>query len=208
MTKTLRERFFEKVTKTNGCWIWTACTHHQWGYGHFGVGGKTLAAHRVSWELHFGPIPDGLLVCHRCDNPPCVNPDHLFLGTNADNAADRVAKGRSVYPNVFKTHCPKGHEYTPENTRIYKSKKGWTMRFCIKCDRAFCAANYRKNRAKRVRQAVEYAKARREANPEEFKARQREYQRAYRARKKAAATHHPIPEELQPVSDQRPPQSS
>jgi hypothetical protein len=193
MRKTFAERFFEKVNKTDACWLWTATRHHRWGYGHIRADGKNKAAHRVSWELHFGPIPDGLLVCHKCDNPLCVNPAHLFLGTNADNAADRVAKGRSVYPNAFKTHCPKGHEYTPDNTRIYKSKQGWTMRFCISCDRDFCSQNYRKNRTERIRQATEYAKKRREADPEGFKAKQREYTRAYRARKKALASQGQVP---------------
>lgn len=198
MRKTLAERFFEKVVRGDGCWIWTASTHHQWGYGHINVSGRSRAAHRVSWELHFGPIPDGMLVCHRCDNPPCVNPRHLFLGTNADNAADRDAKGRAVHANKAKTHCPKGHQYSPENTRTYRSKVGWTMRFCIECDRAQSAAQYRRNRAARVRQAVEYAKKRREEDPEAFRAKSREYARAYRARKRAATMHGSTPEAHQP----------
>lgn len=187
MRKTISERFFEKVKRGDGCWEWTASTHHQWGYGHMRIQGRTVAAHRVSWELHYGAIPEGMLVCHRCDNPPCVNPAHLFLGTNFDNAADRVAKGRSIYPNKFKTHCPKGHEYTPENTRTYRNKKGWTMRFCIECDKAFCGRNYRNNRERRIQMAVEYARKQREKDPEAFRRKGRDQMRAYRARKRAEA---------------------
>jgi hypothetical protein len=193
MPKTLTERFFAKVSKTDFCWLWTAATHHQWGYGQIQADGKNKAAHRVSWELHFGLIPDGLLVCHKCDNPPCVNPAHLFLGTNADNAADRVAKGRSVYPNVFKTHCPKGHEYTTNNTRFCRNKNGWTSRNCRACGKKLCNRNYQKNRKERILQATAYAKRRREADPAGFNARQREYQRAYRARKKALAIQCQVP---------------
>lgn len=73
------------------CWIWTGARMR---YGYFQYGKKLIGAHRVAWELRNGPIPDGLYVLHRCDNPPCVRPDHLFLGTAADNTADMVAKGR------------------------------------------------------------------------------------------------------------------
>lgn len=81
------------------CWTWMASRFSNGGgYGQFsigGAGGSAIGAHRYSWDLHFGPIPEGMLVCHHCDNPPCVNPAHLFLGTHVDNALDMVAKGRS-----------------------------------------------------------------------------------------------------------------
>ena len=91
----LVERFWEKVVKTPTCWLWTAAA--QGGYGVIGDPhrkGRVLRAHRVSWELHDGPIPSGMDVLHRCDTPACVRPDHLFLGTAADNIADMFAKGR------------------------------------------------------------------------------------------------------------------
>ena len=95
-------RFWAKVNKSDGCWLWTSSTTRH-GYGRFNFGrssGKTrvVTASRVAWELTHGPIPDGLSVLHRCDNPPCVNPDHLFLGTQADNNRDAAAKGRFNTP--------------------------------------------------------------------------------------------------------------
>lgn len=89
-------RFWDKVRIGDNCWEWTAGRSES-GYGRFYPGPRrprSVLAHRRSWEMANGPIPDGLLVCHRCDNPGCVRSSHLFLGTYADNAADKVSKSR------------------------------------------------------------------------------------------------------------------
>lgn len=98
-------RFWPKVRKGPGCWEWVACRGAN-GYGRFSISrSKWELAHRASWTLHNGPIPDGLCVLHDCDNPACVRPDHLFLGTNADNTADMDAKGRRrVTPSFGEAH--------------------------------------------------------------------------------------------------------
>lgn len=83
-----------RVEKTLGCWIWRGNVNTATGYGRLFFRGRNLFAHRVSFGLHHGPIPDGMNVCHHCDNPPCVNPEHLFLGTDRDNVDDKMRKGR------------------------------------------------------------------------------------------------------------------
>ncbi len=97
----MQARFWRQVDKTPGqgpngkCWIWTGLRHRQ-GYGKlWDYQGRIILAHRFSWELHNGPIPSGKLVCHDCDNPPCVNPEELFIGTHKSNMQDKIAKGRA-----------------------------------------------------------------------------------------------------------------
>lgn len=101
------QRFWEKVRITPGCWLWLASNVR--GYGVFGLNRKTPLAHRVSWEMHNGPIPVGRLVLHRCDTPSCVNPDHLWLGTHADNMRDMAAKrrGRAEHPSGLQAYHAK-----------------------------------------------------------------------------------------------------
>lgn len=93
----LHERFWSKVNRLgiNECWPWMAAVRRpDEGYGAFYLNGRHQPSNRVAWMLTNGPIPQGLVVCHRCDNPPCCNPAHLFLGTKLDNDKDRIAKGR------------------------------------------------------------------------------------------------------------------
>src|SRR3990167_8959811 len=94
MTPEQIDNFWKKVDKTDTCWNWIA---HKLNYGYGGIrlNKKEQRAHRISWELHNGEIPKGLHVIHKCDNPPCVNPDHLWLGTHQDNMRDRSKKGRT-----------------------------------------------------------------------------------------------------------------
>jgi hypothetical protein len=89
------ERFWRKVTRTPGCWIWTGSrTQSGTGYGQFWTKGRLQPAHRVAWEFQNGLIPAGKRLLHRCDNKPCVRPSHLFLGSQSDNLVDMVLKGR------------------------------------------------------------------------------------------------------------------
>lgn len=89
------QRFWSKVDKSGDCWEWTAHRKAA-GYGQFVLfKGRFVSAHTVSYALANGPIPAGKVICHHCDNPPCVKPDHLFIGTQSDNAFDSIAKGRA-----------------------------------------------------------------------------------------------------------------
>lgn len=109
-----------RITRNEyGCWLWQGALTGK-GYGSLSSG---RYAHRVSYEEFKGPIPQGYQVLHTCDRKNCCNPDHLYAGTHADNVADAIARGRYSHSNSFKTHCPKGHEYTEENTYHHKGRR-------------------------------------------------------------------------------------
>lgn len=98
----IEHKFWLRVKKTPGCWIWLG-SWLRFGYGQFRSPHGTCA-HRYSWALHYGPIPSGMLVLHKCDNPQCTNPEHLFLGTHQDNVDDKVSKGRHSYGEIHGMH--------------------------------------------------------------------------------------------------------
>lgn len=110
--------------------------------------------HRIAWELIYGEIPTKMWVLHRCDNPSCVNPDHLYLGTRSDNFKDFVARKRS--PFLKKTHCPRGHPYAGENLRVV-NYKGYLRRACKECQR-LATLRCRKRREKMQTRLAENSK--------------------------------------------------
>jgi hypothetical protein len=128
------------------CKIWQGGRTDQ-GYGWGTLDGKRQAVHRWSYEQAYGPIPDGLYVCHHCDAKACYEPRHLFLGTNRINQQDHVAKGLNA--EARKTHCPHGHEYTPENTMHARRKDGRCCRKCRACDTARQAVAYQRRKVGR-----------------------------------------------------------
>ena len=151
------ERFHEsyEIVEPGGCWVWTGwLTSHE--YGCMLIGSRTdksrrkVGAHRISWELHFGMIPDGLYVCHHCDVPSCVNPAHLFVGTGVDNMQDAKRKGRLRKPDHFRTHCRNGHAYSIENTVWIRGLKS-----CRSCQRENRQRHYWRNRDKILTQKRE-----------------------------------------------------
>lgn len=123
----IEDRFWEKVEKTDSCWLWTAMTDK--GYGRFKLRtGKSAFAHRVSYEMANGPIPSGVVLDHLCRTPSCVNPAHLEAVTQKEN----ILRGVSPFAlEAVRTHCPAGHEYNSANTYIDKANS----RHCRTCHR-------------------------------------------------------------------------
>lgn len=121
MTKEQLGRFWDKVVvrKKDECWLWLGAKINK--YGSFRVNDKTQLAHRISWLIHNGDIPSGMIICHKCDNPPCVNPYHLLCGTHQDNMQDSISKGRSG--GLFKRFSiPPNRILTNQQARIIRKK--------------------------------------------------------------------------------------
>ena len=135
----IKNRFWDKVdidsiNSENDCWNWIGPTGGSKPYGCFSVGSKNRRAHRISYLIYIGPIPNKLHVLHSCDNISCINPKHLFLGTQKDNMNDKMNKGRhktNGYEN--KTKCKRGHLFDEYNT-IFRSDGS---RKCRECNRLF-----------------------------------------------------------------------
>lgn len=153
MGKTLQERFDEKYIPepNSGCWLWigAVCSN---GYGQLRMPDRLMRATHVSLDLAGRSVPQGLCACHHCDNPTCVNPEHLFIGTRKDNSQDAVRKGRASKPPVAKKGqglqdaCYRGHPLSGEN--LYVGRGGY--RACVECRRIF----KRGMRAERVAQGL------------------------------------------------------
>lgn len=152
MDESVKARFLCKTIPepNSGCHLWLGYTT-PFGHGLFRFDGQMRPAHRIAWIIANGPIPrgegyHGTCVCHRCDNPCCVNPDHLFLATQRENSEDRDAKGRLRSSNAMKTHCKHGHPFTRKNTY-------WTNLRRRKC-RACHVVESRRSRLLRAHRAA------------------------------------------------------
>lgn len=127
MTPTELARFAAKVEKTSECWNWTGAKVSA-GYGELNISGRPAYAHRLAYEHFVGPIPAGLVIDHLCRNPSCVNPAHLEAVETRENTRRGLAHERLRERAAKITHCPHGHEYTPENTVLRRGR-----RTCVTC---------------------------------------------------------------------------
>jgi hypothetical protein len=141
--KRLPSRFWDKAYPSiDGCWLWAGTMnasgpHERHWYGGYyplradgRIARRTIGAHRVAYAAMIGPIPEGLDVLHHCDQPKCVNPDHLYAGTHRDNMRDKVARGRCNGTRLFQIFCNRGHPYDEKNTYIFP---GGLSRRCRTC---------------------------------------------------------------------------
>lgn len=135
----VKQRFLQYVNKTLGCWEWVGNANTRTGRAYFKLNGRNRIAARVSYEIFKGEIPRGFCVLHTCDNNKCVNPEHLYIGSQLDNIRDRVDRGRDGHAN--RTHCPQGHEYTEVNTYRFGPNKSY--RACRACLRE-ASSRYKK----------------------------------------------------------------
>lgn len=124
--KSVQERLNKKVVKEKDCWTYNSKAKHEKGYPVIGIGGRSGMKTRVSrlmYYLTYGPFNENLLMCHKCDNPECVNPNHLFLGTHADNMRDKKEKGRATSPPIHKGEAHPRAKFTEEAIRFIRESE-------------------------------------------------------------------------------------
>ncbi len=136
-----KQLLLSKIEKTDSCWLWTGYVTTR-GYGYIGFLKRRWLAHRLFYTAFKGPIPDGLMVCHSCDVPACVNLDHLWLGSQGENVMDCLRKGRHLasryghYVDGVRTHCRIGHELSGDNLGLVLKGKGkYVHKRCNACRR-------------------------------------------------------------------------